>query len=119
MLRNSSWSGTDAGTRGHHAWDREAVLSLEDVSKEFPGVKALDKVRFILPRGEAPPLCGGPGPRPIRGPEAVAQGSQALPRPAGRRYFARCAGGRPAGGTAPDGGNRQGVVDRGGSADYG
>jgi ribose transport system ATP-binding protein len=61
MLRNSSWSGEDAGTRGHHVWDREAVLSLEDVSKEFPGVKALDKVRFSLRRGEVHAVCGENG----------------------------------------------------------
>jgi ATPase subunit of ABC transporter with duplicated ATPase domains len=60
MQLNSSRPGADAATGEHHMRDGETVPSLEDVTKEFPGVKALDKVRFTR-RGEVDAVCGENG----------------------------------------------------------
>jgi ribose transport system ATP-binding protein len=40
---------------------KEAILSIEDVSKSFPGVKALDQVSFEVRRGTVPGLVGENG----------------------------------------------------------
>jgi ABC-type molybdenum transport system ATPase subunit/photorepair protein PhrA len=61
MQLNPSWSNANDGAKGHHARQSETVLSLEDVTKEFPGVKALDHVRFTLRRGEVHAVCGKNG----------------------------------------------------------
>jgi ribose transport system ATP-binding protein len=61
MQLNSSPNGSVAGTVAECAVHGATLLSLEDVSKEFPGVKALDKVRFTLRRGEVHAVCGENG----------------------------------------------------------
>jgi ABC-type sugar transport system ATPase subunit len=40
---------------------KEIILKCENISKSFPGVKALDKVRFDLRKGEVHALCGENG----------------------------------------------------------
>jgi ABC-type glutathione transport system ATPase component len=40
---------------------REVILEVENVSKSFPGVKALDSVSFDLRKGEAHALVGENG----------------------------------------------------------
>lgn len=61
MQQNSYHPGAGAGAAGRHPDHGEIVLSLEDVTKEFPGVKALDKVRLSLRRGEVHAVCGENG----------------------------------------------------------
>lgn len=39
----------------------DMVLRCNNISKDFPGVKALDNVRFDLKRGEVHALCGENG----------------------------------------------------------
>jgi ABC-type sugar transport system ATPase subunit len=41
--------------------NQEIVLSMEHITKEFPGVRALDDVQFELRRGEIHALCGENG----------------------------------------------------------
>lgn len=39
----------------------QTVLELKNISKSFPGVKALDKVNFSLKKGTVHVLCGENG----------------------------------------------------------
>ena len=57
-------NGAAAGTRddaSHAAAKGELLLSLENISKEFPGVKALQSVSFNLRRHEVHAVCGENG----------------------------------------------------------
>ena len=38
--------------------DKKVVLELKDISKSFPGVKALDRVSFTLKKGTVHALMG-------------------------------------------------------------
>jgi phospholipid/cholesterol/gamma-HCH transport system ATP-binding protein len=51
----------DAHTAGREAHDREAVVELRDVVREFPGNLVLDHVSFRLFRGETLAVLGGSG----------------------------------------------------------
>lgn len=55
-----SGPGTDL-TRSGHSVDRQVILSLEGVSKRFPGVLALDNVSLTLHPGEVHAICGENG----------------------------------------------------------
>ena len=61
MQQNSNHPGGTAAVAGRHPEHGEIVLSLENVTKEFPGVKALDQVRLTLHRGEVHAVCGENG----------------------------------------------------------
>ena len=37
----------------------DAILEMRGITKEFPGVKALDNVNMTVRRGEIRALCGG------------------------------------------------------------
>ncbi|HEY4072610.1 MAG TPA: ATP-binding cassette domain-containing protein, partial [Herbaspirillum sp.] len=44
-----------------HAIPSQAILSLSEVTKRFPGVLALDRVSFSLNKGEVHAVCGENG----------------------------------------------------------
>ena len=52
---------TGTGKAGERKMEHEIVLSMKDVSKTFPGVKALSHVDFTLRRGEIHALMGENG----------------------------------------------------------
>lgn len=57
-LNKPIWSGRE---RDEHVSNDEYLLKLEDMSKEFPGVKALDKVQLKVKPGEVHALMGENG----------------------------------------------------------
>ena len=40
---------------------KDVILELQDLTKEFPGVRALDRVNIQVKRGEIHALCGENG----------------------------------------------------------
>ncbi len=54
-------STIDYWKNGGRQLDSEYLVSMEDITKEFPGVKALDKVNFNLKKGEVHVLLGENG----------------------------------------------------------
>ena len=62
-MASLSVSQTDSGIlpANAHPADAQVILRLDNITKEFPGVKALSDVRFDLRRGEVHAVCGENG----------------------------------------------------------